>query len=50
MKNNGQITVFLSLVLVSLLGLFLAAVEITGIRSCPWCIPPYTGRVPVPDI
>ena len=31
MKNNGQITVFLSLVLVSLLGLFLAAVEITGI-------------------
>ena len=31
MKNNGQITVFLSLVLISLLGLFLAAVGITGI-------------------
>ncbi len=30
-KNNGQIQYFLSLVLVSLLGLFLAAVEITGI-------------------
>jgi hypothetical protein len=31
LKNNGQITVFLSLVLISLLGLFLAAVGITGI-------------------